>query len=75
MKDKRASTSVETRLGTILRISKPNATAIWSIASPSNAEPLADCFASAMALSTTAAYSGIWAALRMRLGFVVASRG
>src|SRR5437764_7517699 len=73
---RRASTSVETRPGTIFRISRPNATANLSKATPRLWLALADsCFASARLFWTKAAYSGIWAALSNRLGFVVVSRG
>ena len=60
----------------IFRISIPNATASLSSARPSVWPGSGDsCRASARALSTTAAYSGIWAAFSSRLGFVVVSRG
>jgi len=69
-KDRRASTSVETRPGTILRISVPKemrsaSTAAWT--------PL--LLLSWAAFCRRAWYSGIWTALRMRLGLVVASSG
>ena len=69
-KERRASTSVETRPGTILRISVPKA---MSRASTAAATPL-DLLSWA-AFWRSAWYSGIWTAFRMRLGLVVASRG
>src|SRR5437667_8824635 len=72
----RASTSVETRPGTIFKISMPNATASLSSAMPRVWPASGDsCLASARVFSTSCAYSGIWTALSNRLGFVVVSRG
>ena len=72
----RASTSVETRFDTILRISIPKATASLSMARDLTSEALAaSCFASAIVFFTTSAYSGMVLALSNRLGLVVASRG
>src|SRR5258706_156448 len=74
-KESRASTSVDTRPGTIFRMRVPNSTASRSSALVivcSREPPCA--FAHLSASSTTSAYSGICAAAVMSDGFVVASR-
>src|SRR5579885_2665183 len=73
--DKSASVSVETRPGTIFKISTPNNTNRSSWMRRTNASPPAAFLFSATALSRSHWYSGFWAALRMREGLVVASRG
>jgi hypothetical protein len=63
---------VETRPGTTFRISQPNNTRIWRMMSP--VEPPA-FRPSLIACWRMDWYSGFCAALRIRLGLVVASSG
>src|SRR5262245_39999981 len=73
---RRASTSVETRFGTIFRISTPKATASPSMAAASASLVERERFlASVTTRATSSPYSGMVAALSSRLGLVVASRG
>jgi hypothetical protein len=76
LNEKRASTSVDTRPGTILRISHPNCTRRLSSAASTCASMPAPLFLPySTALSIRAAYSGFLAAARISDGFVVASCG
>mmetsp|Transcript_22173 Transcript_22173/g.54546 ORF Transcript_22173/g.54546 Transcript_22173/m.54546 type:complete len:204 (+) Transcript_22173:1486-2097(+) len=75
-KDRQASTSVDTRPGTIFRISQPNLTDSRSHTSLTRSSPFLLVFlAPAMAASSKWAYSGICAAWNRRVGLVVASCG
>jgi hypothetical protein len=75
-KEKRASTSVETRPGMIWRISLPNSTRRRSrvLSTCSSMEPPFS-LPKARAASTSLAYSGFLEAARIREGLVVASWG
>ena len=74
--EKRASTSVETLPGTILRISFPNSTKSRSrVASTCSSMPFACDLPYSTATSMSFAYSGFFDAARIKDGFVVASCG
>ncbi len=68
--DSRASTSVETRPGTIFRISAPNAISSGSMTSPDGSARW-----SATTFSTSDRYASLPTAFRISDGFVVASCG
>ena len=74
--EKRASTSVETLPGMILRISLPNCTRRLSKVASTCSSTLLPCFLPySTAVSISFAYSGFLDAARMREGLVVASWG
>lgn len=76
LKENRASTSVDTLPGMMLRISLPNCTSRLSNVASTFSSMLLPCFLPySTAASISFAYSGFLDAARMSEGFVVASWG